>query len=133
MIQDSDAYGAMVIDAVYRGIVNCTLQTTVMEWIAGVLTALTPYSASPLPPTGAGYLGPGVIGVLDTSLAWPLVLTATTGTASATMPISLTAADVVIAEQYDVTMLFGPYHRKIPLRLRIYPYVATFVKYFVLA
>jgi hypothetical protein len=137
MITDTDQFGAMVIDAVYRGIANCFLQTTLYEYLNTTLMMLTPYGAAqfPGPSTiggagGAGTLTPGVVGLLDSYVGGAAVLTSTAGTPAAASPASVTIASLVIAENFDTNMLFGPYLRKLPIRFRIYPtVVSTVVRY----
>lgn len=123
MIANTDAYAGMVIDAIYQGITNVFVQANSKEWTTTVLAAVTPYSA--MVDTGAGFLGPGVIGRLDTGIAQALVLTATTGTAAASSPATMTATYSILAENFNVEWLLGPEHRIVPIRFRIYPYDDT--------
>ena len=119
VITDTDAYGDSVIDGVFRG-GNCFLQGTSKEYKAGILNAVTPYAA--LAPTGASYLGPGVIGRADSDIAGILIMTATTGSLAASAPATLTATYAIIAENFDVRMFMGPEHRKCPFRFRFLLY-----------
>jgi hypothetical protein len=121
LVQESDAYGQMVIDAIARGISDVFIQSQPIEWKQGVLNAMLPYGAA-FPPSGAGYLGPGVIGRLDSAVAGAVILTAVSGTPGAAAPASLTAALAVIAEGADVKIVLDSKLRKMPIRLRVYPY-----------
>lgn len=99
-------------DAVYRG-GDVHVQFTLLEYdAAGTATLIWPY----------GTFGDlGVIGVLDTSVATPLILTAIAGTTAATRPATMTFPTCVLAEGYPVELLFAPDLREVPLRLRCYP------------
>ncbi len=124
LINDTDAYADCVIDGVYRG-GNCFLQMTSKEYKAGVLAAAMPYSV--LAPTGANTFGPGVIGRLDSAIAGAMILSATAATPAASSPATLTATYCIFAENYDISMLFGPEHRKVPMRFRFLLYLESSV------
>jgi hypothetical protein len=121
-IDNTDAYGDTVIDQVLRGM-NVFAQWNAKEYKAGPLAAATPLST--LPPTGTSSLKLGLIGRLATDVAATLVLSATAGTPAATSPASLTAAEAILAEGYDVRLLFDSRHRKVPVRMRLLPYTAS--------
>ena len=120
LINESDAYGESAIDGIHRG-GNCFLQFDSLEYKAGSLNAAFPYGAV-LAPTGAGALGPGVIGRLDSAVAGTMVLTATASTPAASTPATLTTAAAVIAENFPVKLLFDTSLREVPLRMRLYLY-----------
>lgn len=130
LITDTDGYGKMVVDALTQGIGNVFLGGVWKEWLAQQLVVASPYQAAAWPATGAGYFGPGLVGLLDTTVAGGVVLTATTGTAAATSPASATFTYAITAEGFEQQLMFGPEHRKLPFRFRIYPYVQTVVKFF---
>ena len=125
LISDSDEYGAAVIDAVFRGITNCFMQTTMIEWLASTLNLLTPYGTTALPQTGAGSLNTGPVGLLDSNVGGQMVLTSTAGTPAAISPATATFPSIVIADNFDISTLYGPYLRKLPIRMRIYPTAAS--------
>lgn len=118
-IVDTDAYARMVIDQVFQGI-NAWLQGTAKEWKAGPLLAAFPQAV--LAPTGATFLGPGVIARLASALAGVLIMTATTGTPAAAAPATLTATFAKIAENFPIRWMLGSEHRRLPFRFRMLPY-----------
>jgi hypothetical protein len=118
LIQESDGYGEMILDGIYRGC-NSWIMGTALEWKAGILNMLLPYNT--LAPSGATSLAAGVIGRLDSAVAGILVLTAVAGTASATTPASLTATYAIISTDQLRWMLTSE-HRKMPWKMQILPY-----------
>lgn len=103
-------------DAVFRG-GNVYVQFTMLEFNGAAAPAI-------FWPYGASYLQLGLVGILDTSIAQALVLTALTGTNAQTIgaPNTLTMNKTVIADGYPVSMLFAPDEREVPIRLQAYPY-----------
>lgn len=72
----------------------------------------------------------GVIGqvgrqAIQSSLAGALVLTAVTGTPSASTPATLTASQAIIAEDFDVDLVFASELREIAMRMRLLPFSST--------
>ncbi len=129
LINETDRYGAMVVDGIFRGIQDVAVQCNGLEWTAGLLLAAYPFGAA-FPASGAGYLGPGVIGRLLSAVAGALILTATSGTPAAAAPATLTATYAIIHEGFDVRWMIDSKLRKLPIRLRILPYLDTVIKHF---
>jgi hypothetical protein len=127
VINKSDAYGMTPIEAFHQGF-EVFIAGSAREWIAGVHKMLNPINGW----TGGagGIFSNGTIGVAHTDRAGTLVLTATAGTPAAASPASLTAAYAMLAENFDVSMLFGPAERLMPWRLRIWPYSSSGIKFF---
>jgi hypothetical protein len=125
LINETDAFGAMTVDGVYRGVADVTLTGLLIEWLAGGLRALHPYAAADHPVSGAGYMGPGVIGRLDSALAGAIILTATTSTAAASNPASLTATYCIIENGHEIQKNLDSKLRKMPGRWRLLPYLDT--------
>ena len=127
-IDQSDGYADMVIEQVFRG-GNVFINMTAKEYKQGILNAVAPYSA--FLATGATYLGPGIIARLSSNLAGSIVLSSTAGTPAAAAPATLTANFAIISEDQDIEWLYGPEHRKTPMKFRILPFIDadTFVKW----
>ena len=111
-----DNLGGTVQDGVFRG-GQAFISFTMMEAdLAEVKATLWPY----------GVLGEhGQVGRLDTNLAVALVLTAVAGTPAATEPATLTANLAILAENFPVRQLFASRARRLPMRLRLYPFDDT--------
>lgn len=108
-VQESDKFGAMLIESVYRGVTNVSVTLVALEYLASVMGAAWP-----------GTLGqPGVIGRLATAMAASLVLTATANTPAAASPATLTAARTLVLPQ-SVRMAMNSKLRKIPFGMRVY-------------
>lgn len=127
VVGSSDTFGSSVIESFYQGL-NCFIQGTAKEWQQGVLGAVSPWNT--LAPTGATSMNLGIIGRAATDTGGPLILTSTAGTPSASSPASLTAGSCLLAENFSINMRFGPTHRVIPWRFRLYPYLSSTIKYF---
>ncbi len=122
-----DASGQTPIEAIYQGraqFVNFTVQ----EFNADAVPSLTePYSIDP----ATGNHDPGLVGAVgqqdvgnDTcpGVAKPLILTALPGVCAASRgPATITFPKAILAEGFPVDVLYGPQHRMVPLRLRVYP------------
>lgn len=128
-INNTDAYGDMWIDDISRGITDCFIECEGIEWKTGPLLAATPLEA--LSPTGSDYLAPGVIGRLGSDLAGATILTATTATPAASTPATLTATYSKLAENFPVRLLANSKLRTVPLKLRVYPYLDSVIKFLV--
>lgn len=128
LIGETDQYGQMVVDAIYRGIADVFIQGTAIEWKTGVLLAATPYQA--MAATGSTYFGPGTIARLDTDVCGVIILTATSSTPAASSPATMTATYSILAENFDVRWALTSKLRKMPLRFRVYPYLDTAIKFF---
>ena len=122
-ISETDAWGGSVIDGIFRG-GNSFVQFTCEEYAAGALGAFWPL----------GTLGTLVtpttmpIGVLASTLAKALVLTAVTGTpaAGATgLGVTFTASNALLAKNFNGKLLLNSKLREVPVRQRLYPYLNT--------
>lgn len=120
LIDQTDAYGRAIVDAVYQGM-NCTLTLQAVEYAAKVTTPAWPYGA-------LGVLGQ--VGRLDSDLAVAIVLTAVAGTPAATAPATFTANKAIISENNNSGWLFGPENRETPIAFRLYPSVVSTVTRF---
>lgn len=128
-IEETDTYGRTLVDQIFLG-TNVTFDLECKEYKAGPLRALQPWTATQLAATGASALSLGTIGVLASGIDGVLILTAASGTPASSSPASLTATHTIIHESFDIQWLFGPNHRKIPLRFRVLPYSSSGIKYF---
>jgi hypothetical protein len=121
MMDETDAYGASIIDWVYRG-GNCFMDVEFREWKAGTKTPIWPYAAF-------GILSSAAlpIGRLASDVAQALVLTALANTPAATAadPATLTASKALLAPNFDARILFDSRFRSVPIRLQLLPYVST--------
>lgn len=131
-IQATDAHGDAYLDGVFRGLRDVLCRSQMLEWKNGLLQALTPFQA--LAASGNTYLGPGVIGRLQSDMAGILIFSATASTPAALAPASLTATYAILQEGQNVDMLLNSKLRKCPLPFRFLPYAdagdANKTKYF---
>lgn len=128
-IDDTDAYGAMLIDQVYRGI-NTTMDFITKEYKTQPLRALNPWSSTQYAATGATFFSPGVIAQLSSNTAGALILSSTAGTPAVITPATLTALYAIIHEGFDINWFYNSRLRKIPLKFRFLPYLDTVIKIF---
>lgn len=120
VIRKTDAYGHSPIEAFHLGL-EVFISGVAKEWLEGVLRTIA--IGTTWMGTGAGQnFNLGVIGRADTDNAGALVLTATALTPAAASPATLTAALCHQVEEDDPNLLFGPEHRTMPYRFRVYPY-----------
>lgn len=115
-----DYYGESVIDAVIRG-GNVLLQFDSLAYKAGSIAAMLPGSslgAMPQP------------GLLATDLASASVLSATAGTPAANAPASLVASKSLVAPGQNSQLRYQSRLRKVPVRLRLYPYISSIVQFY---
>lgn len=122
-ISENDAWGASVIDGIWRG-GNCHVQFTSEEYKAGSLAAFWPLGG-----IGA-FVTPSTlpIGVLASALAKVMLLTAVAGTpAAGSTPTltTLTASMALLAKNFNGKLLLNSKLREVPVRLRLYPYLNT--------
>jgi hypothetical protein len=127
-IAESDAYGLMFIDMVYRGLSDVFIGCDALEYKAGPLLAVSPFNA--MTPTGSSVLAPGVVGRLMSNMAGVLILTATAATPAASSPATLTATYSHLAENFDVSLLKNSKLKKVPIRFRVLPYLDSVIKFF---
>lgn len=108
-----DNLGGSVQDGVYRGGQAFISFTMMVANLAQVKATIWPY----------GVLGEhGQVGRLDSNLAVALVLTAVAGTPASLEPQTLTANLAILAENFPARRLFASRARRIPMRLRLYPF-----------
>lgn len=130
LVDQSNVYGQTVLDAVYDGM-NCFIGYTLIEWFKGVLAGLVmPYANALLQSSSMSMANLGMLGTVGrmdvgSTLSWPLILTAVSGTTAASSPASLTAAQASIAEETDIGFMFNTRNREVPMLLRLYPYTLT--------
>jgi hypothetical protein len=127
LVNKTDAYGLTPIESFHQGF-ELYIAGTAREWITGVHRMLNPMNG--WNGGSGGVFSLGTIGTAYTDRAGTLVLTATAGTPAASSPSTLTAAYASLAENFDVSMLFGPAERLMPWRLRIWPYWSAGIKFF---
>ena len=111
-ISESDAYGASLIDWIYRG-GNVSLQFESLAYKAGSRTPFWPWNAT------LGRMG--VIARLASDVALAMVLTATAATPAAATPATLTASKAILAPNNPARLLFHSKLRKVPVRLACFP------------
>lgn len=120
-VDDTDAYGSTVIEQVLRGS-ECGIDFICKEYKAAPLSLVTAnMGTTRMVATGTSSYKPGQVGVLATTLAGILILTATTGTPAASSPATITATYAIMREGFKSKWLLGPNARKIPADLRIIP------------
>lgn len=118
-IEQTDGYGAAnLIESFLEG-VAVWIGGIFMEWRAGVLAAVNPWSG--LAASGSSAFDLGIVGRAATNVGGALVLTATAGTPAANSPASLTAALAIVDNGFNMEPNFGPTHRETPFMFRIYP------------
>lgn len=64
----------------------------------------------------------GTIGVLLSSLATPIMLTALTGTPAAALPTKFIAKSAILAPEYPIRLSLTPTLRRLQIRLQLLPY-----------
>ena len=119
VIRDTDGFADIELDSVHRGM-NCYAQLNCKEWKAGPLIAAFQYSH--FEPTGSSIFGPGSIGILGSSDAGSVNLSAIGGTPAESSPASLAIGYADIMEGFNIEWLMGPEHRKLPMRFRMLLY-----------
>lgn len=117
-IEESDQYGAMLIDYFYRG-GACRLSCDAMEYKAGTTAPFWPFG-----PLGQVY-GTTVAGKRASDLAKAIVLTSTAGTPAAAAPASLTGTYGIIAPGQDLNLDFHTMLREVPLVFQLLPYTSS--------
>lgn len=120
-IANTSVYGKSTIDDIGQG-ADWFLQMTCMEYKTGPISAFWPYGVA------LGQMG--TIGLMLTSLAAAVVLTAISGTTAASSPATLTASKCLLLPGFATRLLYGPTLRKVPLRFRLYPYTSSVVLWF---
>lgn len=119
-INNTTTYGDTEIDKIYRGIRMCRLLVVFKEWNAACKAAIWPWG-TPGTPAFDGLFGK--VGILGTTAAKVLVLTAVSGTPAATNgPATLTAGMAVPSEDNAIEILMGPDERDVPVLFDLLPY-----------
>ena len=111
-----DDYADSVQELIYRG-GNCFMVFTLNEF-STTLNVLTNYGA-------CGLIGQVGRQAIQSSLAGALVLTAVAGTPAASTPATLTATNAIMAEDFDIELLFDSRLREVPVRMRLLPFSST--------
>ncbi len=128
-INQSDAYGMTLVDAIYRGL-NWKLRFRGLEWNkAGILAALQAFGSTGAPSTtftpNLGYTGVlATIGDKWSTYSQSLVLSAILGNPP-TMPQTLTALSAVVAPQSNVEYMMTSKVREAPMEMVLLPYSAS--------
>lgn len=116
-----DDYADTPVEGVNRGMA-VFISMVLLEYNAAA-------AASAMWPYGSAYLTfDQKVGKLDvaSSLVSSLILTAVSGPPAATAPATITLARSILAEGSNVSLLFAPDLRTIPLRMRVYPNAGVF-------
>lgn len=109
---NTDVMGDGFHDEVYRG-VTLTVAFTLSEWnAAGAQAAFWPMNST--------FGNVGSMGVLSSTLAKALVLTA----CDSATPTTITFTKALLSRDFDVRALFANRHRKVPLEMTVFPQVA---------
>lgn len=111
-INKSDAYAQTLIETVHQGVDWAIVMTLIEYNAAGIASIISPWAT-------LGQLG--IIAVLGTALAKPLVLTSTAGTPAVASPATLTAPLAELAPESNVELGFTSAGREIPVRLDLLP------------
>lgn len=120
LIDESDAYGMSVIDAIQRG-ADVFVQWNSREYKAGPIAAVwgsLTGTAGQLATTAAP------IGRLASDMSQALVLTSTANTPAASVPATLTATKALVANGWSTKLLFDSRLREVPMRMQFYPYTS---------
>lgn len=120
MIENSDAYGDMQLGGPYRGVRGRAMMRC-LEYKAGTIAAAWPWGSDGVAVVATS----GPIGRDIYDIAQPLVLTAIAGTPAAASPATLTASKTLLAPDFDVSLLFGPVLREVPLEFVLFPFTST--------
>lgn len=111
LINQSDAYGEMIIDFVYRG-GDVYLTFEGLAYKAGAITPFWPWGAIGVT---------GVIARLASDVALATVMTATTGTPAVATPATWTSSKSILAPNNPARLLYNSRLRTVPIRLLILP------------
>ncbi len=104
--------GAVEIDAVYQGVEVFVSFVIAEVNAAGAQAAFWPWATT--------FGKTGAVGRLMTSLAKALILTKCPD-AGNQVPSTITFPKAVLAPGFNLQTIFGPVHRKVPIRMRAYP------------
>jgi hypothetical protein len=117
-INDTDAYGMTLIEAIYRG-QDWRIRFRAMEAAKdGLMTALLVFGA-----TGAGMTPKlGVIGRRFTDMARALQLNATVGTPAEGNPSTFDADQTIMSPANNTAMLLTSKVREVPIELVLLPF-----------
>lgn len=115
MVEESDAYGASAIDAIYRGGV-AFLMFDSLAYKAGSTSPYWPWGSMGVMLTAAAPMGR-----LASDVAQAMVLTAAANTPAAAAPATLTAPKSILAPNQSARLLFSTKLRKVPVRLQLLP------------
>lgn len=118
-----DYYGRSVIETVAQG-GNIFLQFNSLAYKAGSVNALYPFAT-------LGEMGtPGLFG---SDIAKASVMSGTSGTSAASSVASLTASKSIVAPGHNAQLKFQSKLKKVPIRLRLLPYITNVVRWYQLA
>lgn len=118
-IDESDAYGAALLDYVYRG-GNCSLEFDSKAYKAGSKTPFWPWGA-----WGGMATTAAPIGRLASAVASAMVLTAAANTPAAAAPATLTASKAILSPGFSGKLLYNSKLRRVPVKLCMLPSDST--------
>ncbi len=119
LINESDAYGANVIEMIWRGFSDVGVAFVSKEYKNGPTQAMLPVMSYAV--TGAVSMTTGLIGRRGTDIVGSLVLTALAATPAASTPATLTFTQCLPREGFRVEWFLDTKGRKAPVDLRIMP------------
>ena len=120
LIQGTDAYADNVIEAIFLGLSQVSLDFITKEIKAGPAAAITPFTTFGF--TGAQVFQSGLVGRRATDIVGQVIMSATAGTPAASTPASMTFPYSMLHENVPVDQIYGARHRTIPIRFRILAY-----------
>jgi hypothetical protein len=124
LIQGTDRWGDMPLGLIRRGS-EAFWSGTLMEWAAPTVVAAWPDATTV---TTMGVVA--AVGADDYDFSQALVLTAQTGTPAATTgPATITASKAYLAENFPIRYFLDSMLRSLPMRMRLYPFIASSVTY----
>jgi hypothetical protein len=115
-VANTTTYGKTTIDDIYQGL-DCFAQFVALEYKAGSIAAWWPWTAT------IGQLG--VIARLGFAMSAALVMTVVAGTPAAGSPNTVTAPNSLLLPGYSSRLVYGPTLRKLPIRMRLYPFSSS--------
>ncbi len=123
-INQSDAWGMTLVEAIWRGI-NWRLQFTGLEWNKpGILAVMQAFGSTGAPSTTWTPSNQS-IGDRYSKFAQALTMASILGTYPPTMPTTFTAMNAIIAPNSNIQAMLTSKAREAPLELVLLPYNAV--------
>lgn len=116
MINQSDLFGDMLIDIIYRG-GNAKMSYTSRSYKAGSVTPFWPWGA-----LGVMFTSAAPIARKARDVAAAFVMTSTANTPAAASPATATASKSILAPNTNGELLFDSKVRNVPVVLQLLPY-----------